>query len=77
MARDVTGDAAGFYSAPNLLPGPYDVTASASGFSTARQSDLALTVGAQQVLNMSLKVGEISQTLEVTGVASLQEYHRG
>src|SRR5258706_13012980 len=71
VARDVAADAAGFYSAPNLLPGPYEVTASASGFSTAKQSDLALTVGAQQVLNLSLKVGEVSQTVEVTGAASL------
>src|SRR5689334_4458076 len=71
VSRDVTGDAAGLYSAPNLLPGPYDVTASASGFSTAKQSDLELTVGAQQVLNMSLRVGEVSQTVEVTGAASL------
>src|SRR5712692_10152220 len=49
VTRDVTADAAGFYSAPNLLPGVYDVTASASGFSTAKQSDLTLTVGSQQV----------------------------
>ena len=52
VTRDDTTDAAGFYSAPNLLPGPYEVTASASGFSTAKQSDLTLTVGAQQVLNL-------------------------
>src|SRR5258708_4074163 len=69
--RDVTADAAGFYSAPNLQPGPYEVTASASGFSTAKQSDLTLTVGAQQVLNVPLRVGEVSQTVEVTGAASL------
>src|SRR6266699_3628011 len=45
VARDVTADAAGFYQAPNLLPGPYEVTASASGFSTTKQSNLTLTVG--------------------------------
>src|SRR6202049_3104694 len=54
VAHDETTDAAGFYSAHNLLPGPYEVTASASGFSNARQSDLTLTVGAQQVLNLGL-----------------------
>jgi len=71
IIRDATTDAAGLYSAPNLQPGPYEVTASASGFSTAKQSDLTLTVGAQQVLNLPLKVGEVSQTVEVTGAASL------
>ena len=71
VAHDETTDAAGFYSAPNLLPGPYEVTASASGFSNARQSDLTLTVGAQQVLNLGLKIGESSQTVQVTEAASL------
>src|SRR6266849_524820 len=46
ITRDVTTDAAGFYSVPNLLPGPYEVTVSASGFSTTKQSDVTLTVGA-------------------------------
>src|SRR5713101_601524 len=69
--RDVTTDSAGFYSAPNLLPGLYDVTASASGFSTAKQADVTLTVGAQQTLNLPLRIGEASQTVEVTGAASL------
>jgi carboxypeptidase family protein/TonB-dependent receptor-like protein len=69
--RDVNTNAAGLYSAPNLLPGVYDVTASASGFSTAKQSDVTLTVGASQTLNMPLKVGEASQTIEVTAAAPL------
>src|SRR5713226_2339583 len=71
ITRDVTTDAAGFYSAPNLLPGPYEVTAAATGFSTAKQSDLTLTVGAQQTLNLPLKIGEASQTVLVTEAAPL------
>src|SRR5713101_9779339 len=46
ITRDVTTDSAGFYSAPNLLPAPYEVTAGASGFSTTKQSGITLTVGA-------------------------------
>jgi len=30
--RSLTVDSAGLYSAPNLLPGKYDVTATAAGF---------------------------------------------
>ena len=71
VTRDVTTDSAGFYSVPNLLPGPYEVTAAASGFSNAKQSDLTLSVGAQQVLNLGLKIGEASQTVQVTEAASL------
>src|SRR5579862_8194797 len=54
VTRDVTVDAAGFYSAPNLLPGDYDVTTSAPGFSTQVQTGITLTVGAQQVLNIQM-----------------------
>src|SRR6266436_6681214 len=32
ITRTVTTDPAGFYAAPNLLPGTYEVTASAAGF---------------------------------------------
>src|SRR6266404_942142 len=44
VSRDVTSDSAGYYLAPNLLPGNYEVTVSASGFSATRQPDLTLTV---------------------------------
>src|SRR5580692_8714902 len=68
--RSVTVDSAGFYTAPNLLPGQYDVTVSAPGFSTAVTNGVTLTVGAQQQLNVKMKVGQISETIVVTDVAS-------
>src|SRR5262245_50749970 len=71
VARNVKTDEVGFYSAPNLLAGNYDVTASAPGFSTVVQSNIALAVGAQQQLNISLKVGEAAQVVEVTAAAPL------
>jgi hypothetical protein len=70
VVRTVTTDSAGFYAAPNLLPGNYEVIASAAGFSTVEQSGITLTVGAQQVLNISLKVGQVNQTVRVTGEAA-------
>ena len=66
ISRDVTTNDAGFYSAPNLSPGVYEVSASAPGFSKVVHSNLTLSVGAQQVLNLSLQVGEISQTVNVS-----------
>src|SRR5215471_5348682 len=66
VTRPVTADFVGFYSAPNLLPGDYEVTISASGFSTTRESNVTLTVGAQQVLDVALRIGEASQTVVVT-----------
>src|SRR3977135_1283123 len=68
-SRDATSDSSGFYALPNLTPGDYEVRVSAKGFSTAVQSNLSLAVGQQQQLNFSLKVGETSQTVQVTEAA--------
>src|ERR1051326_5118065 len=73
VVRELRTDEAGFYSAPNLLAGGYDLPGCAAGFSTVVQSNNALAVGAQQQLNISLKVGESAQTVEVTGEAPLVE----
>ena len=67
VARAVTTDTSGFYSAPNLLPGSYKVTATAKGFTTIAESGITLRVGAQQTLNMSMKIGQTSQTVTVAG----------
>src|SRR6202158_4406192 len=69
IVRDITTDSDGFYSAPNLLPGVYDVTATAQGFSTGVQSGLTLTVGAVKSLNFPLKIGRATEHVEVTAVA--------
>jgi hypothetical protein len=68
ITKDSTTDSAGFYTVPNLQAGPYEVKATAKGFSTAASS-VTLAVGAQQTLNMPMKVGETSQTVEVTEAA--------
>jgi hypothetical protein len=67
--RAVTTDAAGFYTAPNLLPDSYEVTTTAAGFSTEVRSGITLTVGAQQLLNITMQVGQSTQTVQVTGEA--------
>src|SRR5437870_1240007 len=73
VVRNVSTDEAGFYSAPNLLAGNYDVTGSAPGFSTVVQSNILLTVGAQQQINISMKVGESAQLVEVREAAPLAQ----
>ena len=69
LTRTVSTDSAGFYSAPNLLPGNYEVTTTAAGFTTVVQTAIALTVGAQQVLNITMQVGQVSEKIQVTGEA--------
>jgi hypothetical protein len=67
-ARSVTSNADGFYSAPNLIPGNYEVKIEASGFNTVLQKGIVLTVSAQQTYNPSLEIGRVSETVVVTTV---------
>src|ERR1700680_2741272 len=56
ITKDVLADSAGYYTAPNLAPGTYEVKVTAKGFNTA-VSTVTLAVGAQQQLNIPMKVG--------------------
>ena len=64
--REVQSNGDGFYSAPNLLPGSYEVSVSAEGFSKVVQKGITLTVGAQQSLSLSLKPGKVTEVINVT-----------
>jgi Carboxypeptidase regulatory-like domain/TonB dependent receptor/TonB-dependent Receptor Plug Domain len=55
----------GVFVAPNLLPGTYEVSASATGFSTLIRNRINLTVGQELVLNLTLQIGNSSQQIEV------------
>src|SRR5215471_19186190 len=66
VVRDATTNEGGFYSVPNLLPGSYEVTVEAQGFTRTIQKGVTLNVGAQQALNISLKPGQVKELVEVT-----------
>jgi Carboxypeptidase regulatory-like domain/TonB-dependent Receptor Plug Domain/TonB dependent receptor len=66
----VTTDPVGFYTAPNLLPGTYEVTASAVGFASIVKSGITLTVGNQRMLNFTLNIGQVSEVVRVLAEAS-------
>jgi Carboxypeptidase regulatory-like domain/TonB dependent receptor len=71
--RSVTTNGEGFYSAPNLNPGNYEVKVTAKGFSAMLQKNIVLTVSAQQTFSPVLAVGMVDQTVEVqTAPASVQ-----
>ncbi len=65
--RQVSSNGDGIYSAPNLLPGSYEVSAEAQGFTKLVQKGITLTVGAQVALNFNLKPGQVTQVVEVEG----------
>src|SRR5580704_14004629 len=64
-----TTNSQGIFTAPNLLPGSYQATISALGFQTTIQDDITLAVGSQQVFNLALKIGTVSEKVEVFTLA--------
>jgi hypothetical protein len=63
-------DSQGRYSIPALPVGTYSVEATQPGFQTVVQSGITLSVGATVVVNLSLPVGEVSQTVSVESQVS-------
>src|SRR5437763_8724993 len=66
IERTVTTNADGFYTAVNLLPGEYRVTITASGFNTEAKTGITMNVGAQQTFDLTLQVGTVTHTVQVT-----------
>ena len=73
ISTTVPTNAEGVYAAANVLPGDYEVTVSCAGFKTEARSGVNLTVGAHQVLNITLHVGQTAQKIDVTGAVTTVE----
>src|ERR1700752_1015111 len=64
---------AGLYSFVSLAPGTYELTASAKGFETLVEKNIAVTVDQVSTINITLKVGSVSEVVTVNGAAALLE----
>jgi hypothetical protein len=60
---------AGIYRIAQLPAGNYDLRVEKSGFQTALYPEFTLTVNQVARFDVELKVGQVSQTIEVTGAA--------
>lgn len=70
VTTEVKTNSEGFYTAANLLPGDYVVTVSAKGYTVEERTGISLTVGAEQVFDLTLHVGGAKEVLQVTAEAS-------
>lgn len=64
--RTVISGAAGDYRMPQLLPGTYTLSVTATGFQKSTQQ-ITVSVGVVSSANVSLTVGQASETVEVVG----------
>jgi hypothetical protein len=67
ILRSVDADTDGIYTAPNLVPGMYEISASMNGFETVVRSGVVVTVGSEEVIDFILDPGEAKTKIEVSG----------
>jgi hypothetical protein len=73
LVRFVVTGSGGEYVLPNLPIGPYKLEAKLQGFSTFEQTGIVLQVGASPVVNVSLKIGGLAETITVAAGATMVE----
>jgi len=61
----------GLYSFISLAPGSYEISVTAQGFDTLIQKNVNVTLDQTTTLNLSLKVGSVSQVVTVTETTEL------
>ena len=69
--RVVTTNNDGLYTIPALVPGIYDVKAEKTGFKVATRSGVELQVQQTARVDFGLEVGQVSETIEVSGALPL------
>src|SRR6187401_162459 len=73
LTRFVVTDSQGSYVFTNLPVGPYKLEAKLSGFSPFEQTGIVLAVGDTRSVNVTMKVGGLSETVRVQADAALVE----
>lgn len=71
LTRTVKTNASGEYLVTELEPGTYSATFTADGFETYHEISVVVTVGSVATVSPILKVGSVSNTVEVTDQAPL------
>ena len=71
--RVVVSNATGVYRAPLLPLGRYRLSAELQGFRKFEQQGLTLSAGQSAVINVVLSVGNMAETVTVTGESSISE----
>jgi hypothetical protein len=71
ISRSTKTDGTGSYRLESLIPGTYSVKVEKTGFETSVVPSLQLTVAGSLNVNITLKLGSVTQTVEVQAVAPL------
>ena len=73
VTQQLTTNSSGYFEAPLLIAGTYDVVVEMTGFKTLRRTGVTLSSGQQLALPLALEIGTIAEEITVTGEAPLLE----
>src|SRR6266852_3947134 len=71
LSRDAMTNDQGYFTIPLLPPGAYTLKAHAQGFAPVEFPNIVLNVGDQKALQIQLKAGDVSATVQVVNEAPL------
>jgi hypothetical protein len=70
LTRDTVSGANGLFTFPSMRPTSYEIRAVLTGFRTVRRTGLELSAGQNLTVNLTLELGELSETVSVAGEAA-------
>src|SRR5436190_10971983 len=73
IVRSAISNETGSYVLPNLPVGPYRLESALPGFRTFVQTGIVLQVNSNPLINITLEVGQVAETVEVQANATLVE----
>jgi hypothetical protein len=73
VTQPVVTNSSGYFEAPLLRAGTYEVTVEMTGFKTLKRTGIILAGGQQISLPLELEIGTLAETITVTGEAPLLE----
>lgn len=78
LLTPVTGvtDASGYYRLLNLPPGTFTIAAELTGFSTFRREGIVMRAGTTFTVDIAMQLGNMSETITVSGESPMIETNR-
>src|SRR5687767_8163919 len=70
LSREALTGANGRYNFPSMRPTVYEITAALTGFRTVRRTGVELQASQALTVNVTLELGELSETILVAGTAA-------
>ena len=71
-SETITSDA-GLYVIPSLQVGIYEVSVEITGFKKVNRVNVEIRIASRQELDLKLEIGDVQQTIQVTGELPLLE----